>query len=191
MPRLSPLVFGAHGVTPVGYAVFALVLGAAAGLLLRRSIPAMAITLVLFVAAQIVTPLWIRPRLIEPVRYTTAITAANLGRVVAQPGGPVIDLEVRVHRPGDWILGNETVDAKGDPVATLPHWVVQCGPPLPGQPDRHQACFARLHRLGYRQRVSYQPANRFWSLQWRETGMYLVAAAALAGLCFWRIRRLS
>ncbi|BCJ34629.1 transporter [Actinocatenispora thailandica] len=190
MPRLSPLVFGAHGIVPVGYAVFALALGVAVGLVLRRSIPAMAVTLVLLAAAQVGTPLWVRPHLIEPVRYTTTITAANLGRIVAQPGGRVIDLEVRVHRPGDWILANETVDASGHAVATLPHWVIQCGPPPPGQPDRHQACFARLRRLGYRQRVSYQPASRFWSLQWREAGGYLVIAAALAGFCLWRIRRI-
>jgi hypothetical protein len=40
--------------------------------------------------------------------------------------------------------------------------------------------------------VSYQPASRFWSFQWYETGIYAALALVLAGFCFWRIRhRLS
>ena len=37
--------------------------------------------------------------------------------------------------------------------------------------------------------VSYQPASRFWLLQFIETGIYLVLAAGLGWLCAWRIRR--
>src|SRR2546421_9123720 len=41
--------FDIQGLTPIGYAVFALSLGALAGLLFRRTIPAMALTLFVFV----------------------------------------------------------------------------------------------------------------------------------------------
>jgi hypothetical protein len=37
--------------------------------------------------------------------------------------------------------------------------------------------------------VTYQPASRFWAMQWYETGIFLAAALALAGLCFWRTAR--
>jgi hypothetical protein len=37
--------------------------------------------------------------------------------------------------------------------------------------------------------VTYQPANRYWTLQWGETAVYFAAALALAGFCFWWIRR--
>jgi hypothetical protein len=41
--------------------------------------------------------------------------------------------------------------------------------------------------------IAYQPASRFWAFQWYETAIFLAAALALAGLCFWstRSRRLS
>jgi hypothetical protein len=51
------------------------------------------------------------------------------------------------------------------------------------------ACLARLDHLGYRQRVSYQPARRFWSLQWRESSLLFAGSLLLFGFCFWRIRR--
>ncbi len=51
------------------------------------------------------------------------------------------------------------------------------------------ACFARLADEGYQQRIDYFPASRFWPMQWVETGILLGVAGALAGFCFWRIRR--
>ena len=40
-----------HGFVPAGYALFAFALGATTGLLFRRTLPAMAVTLAGFVAA--------------------------------------------------------------------------------------------------------------------------------------------
>ena len=37
--------------------------------------------------------------------------------------------------------------------------------------------------------VTYQPAGRFWALQWTETGVFLAVALVLAGFCLWSIRR--
>jgi hypothetical protein len=35
----------------------------------------------------------------------------------------------------------------------------------------------------------HQPADRFWPLQWVETGVLLGLALLLAGFCFFWIRR--
>jgi hypothetical protein len=51
------------------------------------------------------------------------------------------------------------------------------------------ACLARLNQEGYRQHLVYQPANRFWTLQWAETGLFLGVSGLLAWFCFWRVRR--
>src|SRR6201986_2878374 len=40
--RFSWLIFASHGITPLGYAAFAFALGAAAGVLIRRTLPALA-----------------------------------------------------------------------------------------------------------------------------------------------------
>ena len=44
---------------------------------------------------------------------------------------------------------------------------------------------------GIRMAVTYQPASRYWALQWCETGAFLTLALGLGGLCFSRIRRPS
>ena len=46
----TPLLFGARGIVPIGYAAFAFALGVTVGMLVRRTVPAMAITLAVFVA---------------------------------------------------------------------------------------------------------------------------------------------
>jgi hypothetical protein len=46
-----------------------------------------------------------------------------------------------------------------------------------------------LERLGFREAIAYEPASRYWPLQWIETGIFLVLALALAGVCFWRLGR--
>lgn len=46
-PRLSPEMFDARGIVPLGYAAFFFVLGVTVGVITRRTLPAMAILLVL------------------------------------------------------------------------------------------------------------------------------------------------
>jgi len=64
--RFAPLLFGARGITPIGYAAFAFALGVTAGVLIRRILPAMAITLAVFAAVQIIVPNWVRPISFRP-----------------------------------------------------------------------------------------------------------------------------
>lgn len=51
-----------------------------------------------------------------------------------------------------------------------------------------ESCLARLTDEGYRQRLVYQPANRFWTLQWRESALFVLAAGALAAAGLWWVR---
>jgi hypothetical protein len=199
--RLTPIAFAMRGVAPVSYAVFALVLGAAIGLVIRRPVPAMALTLAVFTFVQIAVPLWVRPHLVPPSETTVRISTARLDGIESNgPGGP-LHLTVTTGNHGDWILSNQTIDSAGQPAA-LPAWMADC---LPGPPSSSSAgpvkvpagavdldtCFTRLADEGYRQRVVYQPASNFWPLQWAETGLFLVLSGLLTGFCFWWIRRVS
>ena len=186
--RLTPVAFAMRGVVPVGYAVFALVLGVAVGLVLRRAVPAMAVTLALFAFVQIAVPLWVRPHLVPPARQTVTISDHLDGIRQPGPGGPVTITAHAGRR--DWILSNRTVDAAGRPAA-VPSWFTDCLPEPGAGPTKGdlQSCLARLDDLGYRQQLVYQPASRFWALQWAETGMFLGASALLAAFCFWWTRR--
>ena len=72
--RFSQLNFASHGITPLGYAAFAFVLGVTAGALIRRTIPAMAVTLAIFAALQVAMPLWVRPNLAPPDHTVIPVT---------------------------------------------------------------------------------------------------------------------
>jgi hypothetical protein len=41
----------------------------------------------------------------------------------------------------------------------------------------------------YHEVVTYQPPNRFWAFQTYETLLFVVASAALAGVCVWWVRK--
>lgn len=180
-PRMSQEIFDARGVVPLGYAAFFFVLGVTVGVLVRRTLPAMAVLAALFVVVQVGMSMAVRPHLLPPEHLTTKITARNLMNV-----NMMNHVTVVIDRPGAWVTAQETVRA-GRPVSPPP-WILGC----PGTGPSSRACLARLDRLGYRQRVTYQPAGRFWTLQLYETGIYLALALGLAGLCTWWTRhRLS
>jgi hypothetical protein len=195
LTRISPVVFAARGIAPIGYAAFALVLGVAAGMVLRRTVLAMAVTLVALAAVLLAVPLLVRPHLLPPVEETVSITDDSITNIT----GNVSGIEsIAVQSPaGAWVLANETVDPAGNVVTPLPDFVQNCMP-KPGReasppPDRGSvtACMAQLNAKGYHQRLTYQPGSRFWPLQLLETALYLALAALLTWFCFRRIRHLS
>jgi hypothetical protein len=199
--RLTPVSFAMRGVVPIGYAVFAVVLGATLGAVLRRTLPAMAVTLAVVVFVQIAVPTWVRAHLAPTAEQTVTFERHRLDGISIGDTGPGSPLRITVNTGGvgNWVLANETVDAHGRATA-VPSWFADCLPPPPAPgasegpvkvqgPDTIDACFTRLNAEGYRQHVVYQPATHFWPLQWAELGLYLVLSGLLAGFCFWWTRR--
>jgi ABC-type transport system involved in multi-copper enzyme maturation permease subunit len=84
-PGYTPFVSGSFhaGVAPAGYAAFAFALGVTAGLLIRRTLPAMAVTLAVYTAVIIAFPGWVRPHLIPPVQTTSTLTLASVAQMPA------------------------------------------------------------------------------------------------------------
>jgi hypothetical protein len=193
-PRMGPIMFAARGIVPIGYAAFAFALGVTVGILVRRTLPAMAITLVVFIAVQAAMPLLVRPHLASPVQSTIEITTSNIdGLSLPQNGNGSIRVLARARVPSDtdaWVLSSQTVDASGHAVDTIPLSATS-GPCAPsGPPGQSMAtCLAEVKRLGYRQHLTYQPSARFWTFQRYETAIYTGLTLGLAGFCFWRIRR--
>ncbi len=184
MGPLSPLAFDAHGIVPLGYAAFAFTLGVTAGVLLRRAIPAMALTLAVFAAVQVAAPLWIRPHLFPPRHATAALTSFTaLPTRIGPDGSFAFDAQFLPGQPGAWILSAGAVNAAGQPVSTSP---AACRSLAQSTGPGWTQCLASH---GIRVGVTYQPASRYWALQGTETAIYLALAAALAGFCFWRLGR--
>jgi hypothetical protein len=193
--RFGVFIFPTHGITPLGYAAFGFALGVTAGLLVRRPIPAMAITLAIFAVVQLITPLWIRPHLF-PTSQTTA-TIAAAGANVSLKANPKLAVTASVvpGHPGAWIISSAGVSATGQRVSTIPAacesvvvhtFGAQRGTTGGPGSDALNNCVASQ---GIRVAESYQPASHYWPLQWSETGMFLALALALTGYCFWRLNR--
>ena len=182
LSRFSPLVFGARGLAPVGYAVFAFVLGVTVGVLIRRTVAAMAVTLVVLAAVLLAWPNFVRPSLIAPVQVTSASVVSLSDATVHSDGQITIPV---TGLPGAWLISDETI-TPGGRVFVLPD-IAAC------QSGTQRQCDTWLAGQHLRQRIRYQPAGRFWEFQWYETVIYLAFALALAAGCIgWvRYRRLS
>jgi hypothetical protein len=155
---------------PVAYAVFAMALGICAGALIRRTVPAMAVTLGGFIAARVAVTLWVRPH------YISAVTVARNLPAQIQPTGSYWLLSQGTRSPaGQLMVAPQNQPAAfGVDVSSLPKACAGLAKPTGGLTS---SCRAALS--GFRSFVTYQPASRFWAFQGIETGVFVVLAAIL------------
>jgi hypothetical protein len=164
----SPAVFGARDLAPVGYSAFAFGLGVAAGVLTRRTLTAMAVTLVGYVAVRLSVAFWIRPHLMAPLTSVAALDDRGAPKLLG--GGPGA-------AAGRWVISETLTTPSGAVTDTL-----RFGP---GDP-----CVATRSCLnGYHVTTRYQPADRYWAFQWLETGIFVGLGLVLVGLAYWWLRR--
>ncbi|MGY0235095.1 ABC transporter permease [Longispora urticae] len=195
--------FDQRDLAPVGYALFALAFGVTAGLVLRRTLPAMALTLVGLLGLRIIVTGWIRPLAATPRRTTVPLDPDTTGygsggsillgvpEPALQPAPPDI--------PDAWIRSVHVVDDAGRP---LTDEVLRAACPTIGQgqgggpagpvpaevAQGMRDCVARIGAT-YHQAVTYQPGDRYWTFQWWEFAVYATLAALLCGYAFHRLRR--
>jgi hypothetical protein len=181
--QLAPKLFGARGTVPIGYAIFAFVLGVTAGTLLRRTVPAMAATLTGYTAAVAVTALWVR-RYLVPVKHTLAPLDVN--RLLTLRWGPGMPVEITGQPTvSGWVLSNHTVAPNGKPFHAI------ADPVACGAGASEHSCLQWLGSLDLGESLTYHPPSSFWPLQLIETGIFLALAAAMAAVCFARLRRIN
>jgi hypothetical protein len=181
LTRLGPILFDSRDITPVGYAAFAFALGVTAGVLFRRTLPAMAAALAGFAAVQVAWPAWIRQHLIAPVHTIVALNPANVYQVKSINTTMIIYAMPNFTQQGAWVLSSQVIGRSGHAALT------KTNPVCFG--NNFAACQAWIGTLHLRQIVAYEPASRFWDFQWTETAIFLALALALAGYCFWRLQR--
>jgi uncharacterized membrane protein len=183
--QIHPNLFGARGIVPVAYGAFAFALGVAAGVLIRRTIPAMAMTLVVYLAAVAAMPLWIRQHLLPVAHAGVPLQTANIHGLSMSENGQRMRLVAESEVSG-WVTSNQIVTPTGAPFT---------GPADPrycGRETSPKACFDWIGTLNLRQSIDYHPGTQFWALQWIESGIFLAAAVALALFCLqWTRRRLT
>jgi hypothetical protein len=164
--------FDIMGLVPAAYSVFAMALGIAAGTLLRRTLPAMAVTLAGYIGIRAVIALFLRPHYMSPVTvYYNVIRGYTL------PGT-------------NWQLAQDILGPNGHPIAHpdnvpdfngIPHTDLpgSCAPLFHSRnpPGPTPACAQAIAR--FRGFVTYQPGGHYWAFQGIETGIFVVLAASL------------
>ncbi|MGA7420714.1 MAG: hypothetical protein WB765_21460 [Acidimicrobiales bacterium] len=200
--RFSPSLFGMFGIVPFGYALFAFALGVTTGLLFRKTLPAMATTLVGYVGARFAATYWIRPHFQSPLTKSLKLGPNAFGGFVMTPSGVRVAAP-NLTVPNGWVLSTSIVDKAGNaPTSAFLNKTCPgvAGPPqqvggrlgykhavlAPGGPFQHCMAVveAKFHGV-----ATYQPASRYWPFQAYETALFVVLALALAGFSYWWLRR--
>ncbi|HEY3907617.1 MAG TPA: hypothetical protein VGM14_27180 [Streptosporangiaceae bacterium] len=166
--------FDITGIVPVGYAIFAMALGIWAGMLFRRTLPALAVTLAGFAGLRELIALWLRLHYMTPVTVYYKLTGSP------PPKGSYLTVSQGIVGPG------------GQPPVGTGNYVFN-GEPIPavcGKAIQHPGSIAPcMTAHGYREYLTYQPASRFWTFQGIETGIFVVLAAILLAVAFWVLKR--
>ena len=214
--RFSPSVFQVHGIVPGGYALFAFTLGVTTGVLFRRVLPAMATTLVVFIAARYVTSFEVRPYLLPLAHLTRKLSPATFGISLSPSGASAVGNAPNL--PNAWVISASIVDKAGrsaspavvkqlcaslpgvgtpplfSPHGLLGHIGAKGGTvgAVPGVQSQIQSamshCIANMGRR-YHLAVAYQPAGHFWPIQILEALVFVVLSAGLFALCAWWVTR--
>ena len=165
--RFTEVFFDMQGVAPAGYTLFAVALGVYAGTALPKVLPAMAVTLAGFVGVRVAVALLARPHYMTPEVARPAHRRRN--RRTGQPR-------------------RELGAGQGGPSGRR-HLRHLRHRPVPDSPTT-AASDAGLRPGAYNHQV-FQPADRFWTFQWIETGVFVALAALLLWLTIRRIRRIA
>jgi hypothetical protein len=170
----SNFSFDTQGSVPLAYTLFALALALTLGTLLRRAVPAMALTLVGFATVRTGIEVLARPRYLAPIDKVWTAGPLPVG-------------------PHDWVLSKGEIYRNN--LGRLFSWdqVDQlCGHPFTASnlspsaaKDAYIACF---NRNGLSEIVRYQPADRYWLFQGIESVIFLGLAAGLFALTAWWVR---
>ena len=147
----------------------AFAIGALAGMLIRRVVPAIAATLAAYAGLALTAALYLRQHYAAPL-LTSSLNVPGSAWIMSQW----------------WTKGGKFAFTNWhDAPASL---VRQCsaGSLGKGSTGTLYQCFAQH---GYTQWTSYQPGSRFWPFQWIEGGWLLALSVLLIAATVWLVRR--
>lgn len=160
--HFAPNVFDFEGPVVTAYAVCAFALGTAAGVVLRQTVVAMAVTLGGFLALRLSVESWLRPHYLPPLTATS------------DPTGTRPDV---LNGIGNWAFEGGFVDHSGHRLSDSETNAV-----FRAAIDSGANPFTYLHEHGILRWVDYQPADRLATFQTIETAIFAALALALLGL---------
>jgi len=173
--RIGTANFGQRGIAPIAYALFALALGTFVGTVVRRTLPAMAITAAAYFVTRFSFQLAVRPRLAGATELSRELSLFGPGA-----GDPA--------STGAWVVASRTVDSQGRPItsgAADRLLAEACQLTRTSSEDAYHQC---ARRLGLHEVVTVHPASQFWPMQMWESLAFCGVAFALVAASFWWVR---
>jgi hypothetical protein len=173
LSEVSPFavsLFDLRGVAFAAWTLAAFAIGALAGMLIRRVVPAIVATLTAYTGLALLAGNVLRQHYLTPL-LTSNPNVPDSAWIVSQW----------------WTKGGKFAFAGRPPERLLEQL---CAPSAvgPGKPS-HLILKQCLAQHGYTQWTRYQPASRFWPFQWIEGGWLLALSVLLIAVTVWLVRR--
>jgi ABC-2 family transporter len=166
----SATLFSLRGVAFPAWTLAAFAIGALAGMLIRRVVPAIVATLAVYAGLAFAAGLYLREHYLAPL-LTSNPNVPGTAWIISQ-----------------WSTRGGRFAFAGRPPGSLLNQFCSSLPPGKGKPSLET--FAQcLAQHGYTQWTSYQPASRFWPFQWIEGGWLLALSALLIAATVWLVQR--
>src|ERR1700728_3635951 len=174
LPRTTPLppaLFDLRGVGFPAWTLAAFAIGALAGMLIRRVVPAIAATLVVYAGLAFATAGFLRVHYLTPLLASINVNVPDNAWVISQWWTKDGRYAFGSYPPGN-ILNLCSSPSAGT-----------------GKSGPAQGWGPCLVQHGYTMWTSYQPASRFWPFQWIEGGWLLGLSALLIAAAVWLVSR--
>jgi uncharacterized protein YneF (UPF0154 family) len=166
-----PSLFDLRGIAFAAWTLAAFAIGALAGMLIRRVVPAIAATLAVYAGLAITAGVYLRYHYMTPL-VTRNPSLPSSAWIVSQwwtKGGKPVS-QATINQILQQYLPAAKQVAPGKFVSTL-------------NPTQY------LNQHGYTLWTSYQPISRFWAFQWIEGGWLLALSVLLIAATVWLVHR--
>jgi ABC-type transport system involved in multi-copper enzyme maturation permease subunit len=168
----APTVFDLRGVAFAAWTLAAFAIGALAGVLIRRVVPALVAALAVYAGLALTASVYLREHYLAPL-------VTNIPNL---PGSA-------------WMVGHWYTGKNGKPVSqsTINQVLQQYQPKAikvgPHSSETFVDPVGFLAQHGYKNWMSYQPGSRFWPFQFIEGGWLLVISVLLVAMTVWLVHR--
>jgi hypothetical protein len=179
LPRTTPFaptLFDLRGVGFPGWTLAAFAIGALAGMLIRRVVPAIATTLVAYAGLAFAAGGYLRQH------YLTPLLMSNYS-------GDYSGLPSNTWIVSQWWTRDGRVAFGDYPPASILNQFCSPPPAATGKSGAAEGWGPCLIQHGFTQWTSYQPTSRFWPFQWIEGGWLLTLSVLLIAVTIYLVRR--
>ncbi|HEX8008416.1 MAG TPA: ABC transporter permease subunit [Trebonia sp.] len=175
--EMSPFVSGLFDLRGIAFAAWTLAafaIGALAGMLIRRVVPAIAATLAAYAGLAFTVGGFLREHYLTPL-LTTNLNVPGSAWIISQ-----------------WWTKGGTALSQSAMYQVFQSTLQQIAPVVHSKAQKQQTFLNMeqyLTQHGYTQWTRYQPGSRFWPFQWIEGGWLLALSVLLIAATVWLVRR--